>query len=349
MRYAGLTALALLFPPAAASADEGQLVATRVLEPGPHDLTLPEKLGLLEAGEQRSLAFDAPGRLAFVAAEGTDAAEGEVIVELDNDFERARLRQMELRLRQARSEYERVSRLRASKVASAKSLDEAQTLVALRTAERDAAQEQLERRVLVAPFAGVVAEIRVEPDEVVQPGEPVVSFMDLSSLRLEVGVPGYQVGSVRARQDVRVTLPALPGDEFSGVVHRVALAAKAGGNLFVVEIRLANPDERLRPGMSARARIITRSLDSALLVPVGATVERDGNRVAFFADEGRARSVSLIEAIPHGQLFVLTELPSYRELVIRGQRDLRAGDPVRVDNRVLEGAVDVGARSEVRP
>ena len=324
---------------AAAEPDEIVLVATRAVEPVPYDLTLPEKVGLLEAGEHRELAFEVPGRLAWLAEEGARVAAGDLLVELDTDLERAQLRQAALRLRDARSELKRVRGLRASKATSEKALESAHTAVELRIAERDAAQERLERRILRAPFAGVVAETRFEPGEVVSPGAAVGLFMDLSQLRLDLGVPGYQVGQVREGGRVQLTLPALPDERFLGAVHRVAPAAAEGRHLFEVEVRVENPQGRLRPGMSARARIVTRSLDAALVVPLEAAVQHEGGLVVFFVDAGgRAHSVPVGDAETSGHQLVLEEVPPYRDLVVRGQRDLGDGMRVRVDNTVLAEA-----------
>ena len=179
---------------------------------------------------------------------------------------------------------------------------------------------------------------------VVSPAAALVLFMDLSALRLEIGVPGYQITRVHEGQAVFVTSPGLKGVTFEGVVDRVALAAPEGKHLFEVEIRIANPDERLRPGMSAHARIVTRSFADALALPLEAAVERDGVTVVFFADGGRARAVSVADAILHGGRLVLGPAPAHRELIVRGQRELRDGMTVRVDNTVLEGIAHGAAR-----
>ena len=339
MRLAWLTAgIALWVFGVAVAAERITVVATQTIDPAPYDLSLPEKVGLLEAGEHRDLAFEVSGRLASRAADGASVAAGEVVAELDTALERVRLRQAKLRLREARSELRRTEGLRASRVASEKVLESAQTDVDLRAAERDAANEQLARRILVAPFDGVVAETRFDPGEVVSPGRPVVLFMDLQELRLELGVPGYQIGRVHEGASVLVTLPARPGERFEGRVRRVAPAASEGRHLFEVEVRIANPEQRMRAGMSAHARIVTDSLASALALPLVATVERNGERVVFFVEAGRAKSVSVAGATTHGDRLVLLSPPPYRVLVVRGQRDLSDGMAVRVDNTVLAGA-----------
>jgi RND family efflux transporter MFP subunit len=327
--------LAFLIPTLAHGAEPVVLVATRPVEASPYDLTLPEKVALLQAGEHRALAFEVPGRLATLALEGAAVTAGDVIAELDNVLERAQLRQAELRLREARSELTRVVGLREKKATSAKALESAQTSVGLRIAELDAAREQVERRILLAPFDGVVAETHFDPGEVVSAGTPLVQFMDLLELRLEVGVPGYQVGRVKQGARVFMTLPALPGQRVEGVVRRVAPAAAEGRHLFEVEIRVANPEQQLRPGMSAHARIVTRALATAVVLPLEASVEREGERVVFFVDGDRARAVPVAGATPQGHDLILEQAPPYRELIVRGQRDLRNDMLVRVDNTVL--------------
>jgi RND family efflux transporter MFP subunit len=332
--------LAVVVASSANAQDLAALVATRRVAPAPFDVTLPDKVGLLEAGEHRELAFQVSGRLVTLAGEGAQVAAGEPVASLDAALEKARNRQTKLRLKEARRELDRVRGLRDAGAASLKLMESAETAVLLRLAERDAAREELARRTLVAPFAGVVAETRFDPDEVVRPGATVVFFMDLVELRLEVGVPSYEVSRVTAGAPVFVTLPAFPSERFAGVVHRVAPAAAEGRHLFEVEVRVPNPKGLLRPGMGARAHIITESLAAAVVVPLEATVERDGVRVAFFVEDHRARAVSVEDAILQGDRLVLRGAPSQIELVVRGQRDLLDGTPVRVDNAILGSVPD---------
>jgi hypothetical protein len=67
-------------------------------------------------------------------------------------------------------------------------------------------------------------------------------------------------------------------------------------------------------------------------------VERNGRRVAFFVSEGRARAVSLSHAVQDGDRILIGASDISGDLVLRGQRDLRDGMRVRVDNSVLAGA-----------
>ena len=84
-------------------------------------------------------------------------------------------------------------------------------------------------------------------------------------------------------------------------------------------------------------RIVAETLPLAVAIPADLPVKRGGERVVFFADEGRATSVSVEDAILHGDMLVLVREFPQRQLIVRGHRDLQEGLPVLIDNRVLAG------------
>jgi membrane fusion protein (multidrug efflux system) len=317
--------------------DGGVVVATVTLEPAPYTVTLPDKVGVLAAATRLELSFEVSGRVELILEQGTRVVPGDVVAQLDPALEQAELRRSSLLLEDALSELKRVQGLQRSSAASDSALEAARTAVGLRRAERDSARERLDRRQLRARFAGVVADVDIEPGEVTVPGRPVARLLDFDVMKLEVGVPGRQIGFVAPGALVELLVPALPGERFEGVVEHVAPSAANGGALFEVDIRVPNGDGRLKPGMSARASIVTEVVPDALAVPVQASVLRDGVRVVFIVEDGRARRVDVTEALLHGDVLVLRDPPGAAALVVRGQHDLRDGIPVQVDGTVLDG------------
>lgn len=312
-----------------------RLVATMRLQTGPADVTIPEKVAVLLAGERRDLAFEVPGRLEFCLEEGTAVALGQVVARLDETLEKAQLLGASLRLRDSRSEERRLRGLRDAQAASAQQLEGAETRLALRRAEAVGAREQLGRRTLTSPLGGEIVATYLKAGEVATPGTRVATVMDFSWLRLELGIPGFQIGRVEKGDRVRLAIPSLGERLVEGEVRRVAGAAADGRHLFDVEVFVPNEGGKLRPGMMVGASIVTDHLPHAMGIPLEAVVEREGRKVAFFVQDGVARALSLESAIRVGnRLLSSTEIP-FDFLVVRGQRDLFDGVPVRVDNRVL--------------
>ena len=89
---------------------------------------------------------------------------------------------------------------------------------------------------MVAPFDGFVIEHLRDPGEFVAAGSPVATLIHLDTVRLEVGIPGYQISRVAVGQRVAVAVAARPTESFAGNVRKVAKAAAEGSHLFEIEL-----------------------------------------------------------------------------------------------------------------
>ncbi len=315
-------------------------VAVRSLERATYAITLPEKVGIIEAAASLTLSFEVSGTLERIMGDGASIEEGGEIAVLDTEHEAAELERAQLLLAEARRELARMRGLRKAQATSKSALDSASTAAQLRRAELDLARERLARRRLQARFSGVVADVRVDPGEVVVPGMAIARLLNFDLMQVEVGVPARQVSSIRPGARVEVVVPALGDEVLEGTVHLVPPSAEENSVLFKVEILIPNPEGRLRPGMSARARIVTREVENALVVPLEASVSRAGRRVVFFVEDEHARAISVDDAWLHGDRLVLDTAAPSQDLVVRGQHDLDDGRRVRVDNAILGDTSD---------
>jgi multidrug resistance efflux pump len=148
--------------------------------------------------------------------------------------------------------------------ASEQELELARAQVAQAEATRATLETQRGRTRLMAPRSGVVTQRFVAPGELVMPGVPVLTIIDLSQVTLTVYVPVDELGRVRLGQKVAVRVDAFPGRTFEGTVVRVADEAEFTPSatqteeervnlVFAVEARVLNPQGALKPGMPADA------------------------------------------------------------------------------------------------
>lgn len=105
---------------------------------------------------------------------------------------------------------------------------QAQSDIAAAQAERERAQAQLSEAQanrqdlqIVAPMDGTVATRSAEPGEVVAPGTPVLTIVDLSNVYLRGFVPEGDIGRVRAGQRAEVFLDSAPDRPIEAVVSRI--------------------------------------------------------------------------------------------------------------------------------
>jgi RND family efflux transporter MFP subunit len=175
--------------------------------------------------------------------------------------------------------------------------------------------------VLTAPFAGTVLARLVEPDETVAAGRPVLRLADLRHLVVELGVPEQLVGLLDVGRQLEVTVGAFHGERFAASIAEVGAAAEPGTRLFRVKLAIANPDGRLRPGMSATVRIPGAAPPpDAVLVPLSAL---RGNAATqhfsvYVVEQAvaRSRAVQVLDLI--GSEAVVTGLAAGTTVVARG-------------------------------
>jgi HlyD family secretion protein len=202
------------------------------------------------------------------------------------------------------SRYQEVSRLSGGRVPAKTEMDQAiadrdRALANLSAANANvisaraalsSAQTQRVRAVIRSPVTGVVLARQIDPGQTVAASfnTPTlfVIAQDLRQMKLEVAIDEADVGNVKEGQRATFTVDAFPGKTFPAMITRVDV----GSNLsvqdatsssstssassttaqvvsYAADLSVANPDEQLRPGMTATADIVTMEKKDVLLVP----------------------------------------------------------------------------------
>lgn len=145
-----------------------------------------------------------------------------------------------------------------------------------RQAALESAQVDLERATIRSPIDGVVIDRRVDVGQTVAASlnAPVLFIIaqDLSRIQIEARVDESDIGQIAVGQPVTFEVDAFRERQFSGEVRQVRLAAIAeqGVVTYTVVIEADNPGQRLLPGMTANASIITGDVEGVLTVPATA-------------------------------------------------------------------------------
>ena len=214
-------------------------------------------------------------------------------------------------LRRAQRNHDRIEQLFGTHIISGRQRDEVQTTLELaEIGVRDAhaelaarkaaaaqarqvlrrAEQDLEKSVVRSPSSGVVVRREVEVGSAVADiengGTVIAVIADDGRIHLLADVDENDIARVRVDQLAEVRIDAFPGELFEGHVRKVSSSGTAVGSIanFEVEIELS-PDERIRIGMSADARIEVRRHRDALIVPNAAIVRTaEGPKVRVSID-----------------------------------------------------------------
>lgn len=139
------------------------------------------------------------------------------------------------------------------------------------------AETNLKRTYLVAPFAGVVAELHAEPGEILSPGATIVDLIDDRCLYVSAPIDEIDAPSIRVGMPARVSIDAFPQRQFLAKVRRVApyvLDLEKQARTVEVEVNLTEADalKQLTPGYSADVEIILNQRDKVLWAPANAVL-----------------------------------------------------------------------------
>jgi HlyD family secretion protein len=158
-----------------------------------------------------------------------------------------------------------------------------------------AAEATLRLARLTAPFAGRVTEVLVRPGDVAAPGGRAFRVDDLSRLLVDVQVSEVDINRIQIAQAVMLTFDAIPGREYQGEVVQVALVGTSVQGVvdFTVTVELVEPDEAVRPGMTAAVNINIRQLNDVLLVPNRAVRLRDGVPQVYVLGDGQLELIRI--------------------------------------------------------
>ncbi len=219
-------------------------------------------------------------------------------------------------------------------------------------------QEELRKTTLYAPISGRVIALTAKEGEVVvsgtmnNPASIIATVADLSELLVEIDVDETDIVDVALGQPADVKVDAIPSRDYHGKVVEIGSSGferpgQADVTYFKVKILITDPDQRLRPGMSARAEIRVAVHPQALVVPVEAVVYRrplgpDGKpkegdeeiKVVFVVDNGKSAQRPVTVGIADATHVELVNGIKEGEQVITGPhrilKDLEPGDAVKI-------------------
>jgi RND family efflux transporter MFP subunit len=137
--------------------------------------------------------------------------------------------------------------------------------------------------VVKAPFDGIVTQRNVDVGALVNGGNTVLyRVAQMDKLRIYVNVPQTNASFIHQGQSAHLTVPNLPGRQFTGTVARTAMSLDPGSRTMLVEVQVSNSDGALLPGMYARVDLNSTRTDSPIVVPSDVlVVHPDGTLVAM--------------------------------------------------------------------
>jgi multidrug efflux system membrane fusion protein len=137
---------------------------------------------------------------------------------------------------------------------------------------------------LKADKAGIVTAVLAEPGQVVNAGQAVITLAHSGETEIAVAIPEQDAGFLTVGQAAKITLWAGPRASFAGKIREIAGQADAASRTYAIRIAVGDVPAIMRLGMTATVGVRIDDEAAAMVIPLGALTEADGNPVVFVVD-----------------------------------------------------------------
>lgn len=203
-----------------------------------------------------TLSAPVQGTVSFAQTrEGDVVREGQIILELDNKLEELEVARRKAVMERNRTDLEATrALLKKTKSVSREELEKKTMEYEVSVAELGIAQEQLRRRQIVAPFAGSIMELFLQPGASCESYQPLVRLVDTKQCYFVGYLDAATVAQVKLGQAVKVEVPGTP-EPVPATLAFVSPVVDSASGLTKVKALFENPSGTIRPGVAARLLI----------------------------------------------------------------------------------------------
>ncbi len=322
--------------------------------------------GYIVAQRKAAVASKTTGRLEWIGVEeGSRVAGGQIIARLENRDVEATVRQAEAALQNAKASldqskaemtdagqsFRRQKELLGQGIVSQAEYDlaearfkraAAQTVgaeagVRSANAALQGANVNLDYSLIRAPFDAVVLTKNADVGDIITPlgaaanaKAAVVTIADLASLQVEADVSESNLSQVKNGQPCEITLDALPGSRFKGVVHMIVPTADRSKASVMVKIRFLEHDARIYPEMSAKVAFLEREAlpedkKARIVVNPAAIVTSNGREGVYLVKGDRVVFAAVVRGARLGDLVEVSGLKSGERVALKPLEKLKDG------------------------
>jgi membrane fusion protein (multidrug efflux system) len=297
---------------------------------------------------------------------GQDVKKGEVLVELNDDSDRAQLQSLQASADLAATVLKRdQGQLEAQAIAQAQ-VDADQADLKSKRALVNQQQAVIDKKIIRAPFAGQLGISTIQPGQYLNPGDKIVTLQTIDPIYVDFTLPQRQVAGLSVGQSVTATSDSAPGASFGGKLSAINPKVDPSTRNLTVEATFQNPKRQLLPGMFANVAVdvgekkhyLTLPQTAITYNPYGSTVfivmtAEQAAAAARAASQGGSGAAPAPAPAASGggdlvvqqqfittgdtrgdQVAILSGLAEGQTVVTTGQVKLKNGTTVVVDNTV---------------
>jgi len=275
---------------------------------------------------------------------GRTVEAGQVLVRLDTRQERAQLAAAEAQRDLARLNLDRARGLHAEGIVAQSEYDRVSAEHKQAEARVGEIRATIARKQIRAPFSGILGIRQVNLGQYLSGGDPVVPLQAIHPIYVNFAVPQQDIAQLRVGEEVRVSVEGLAGPTPAGRITAIDSVIDEGTRNVNVQATLANPGERLRPGMFVKVNVVVGTSRSVIPLPASAISYAPYGDSVFVVEDVKGPTGETYRGVRQqfvkvgegrgDQVAVVSGVQAGAEIVTSGTFKLRNGAAVHVNNEV---------------
>jgi len=288
-----------------------------------------EVAGTVKAVEHALISSRVAGQVSRLPVEvGSRVNKGDLLVAISADEIKAKLRQAETRLAQARRNLERESKLLPAGASTAERVNTLEEQVQIAAAGEREVRAMLEYTRVRAPFNSTVTRKLIEVGDLATPGAPLLQLENSKALEVQIQVPGALAQGLKLEDPLPISIPAA-GLDLDARIREIEPTVDPETR--TTRIKLTLPARAgLRSGQFARVSLVDRRAKT-LLVPAEAISVNGQMDQVFVVEDGTAHLRLVRVGTRHGeQVEILSGLTAGDQVIIHAATQLHDGQPLKI-------------------
>lgn len=295
--------------------------------------------GRTEESRKVTLRAETAGPIIDVlATEGSVVETDDVIARQSVEDRNARLSEATALVKQREIEFRAATELAKKGFRSGTKLAEARAQLDAARARAKSMRIDISRTTIKAPFRGVLETRYVEKGDYVQAGDQIASIVDLEPVLAVGSASERDIGAITIGEPGKVTF--IDGNTAEGKIRFIASVADPDTRSFRIELEIANPDHRIRAGLTGKLALPLPAIKAHVLSPAVLTLADDGRigvRIVDAEDIVRFKPVAILSDSAEG--IWVSGLEDNQRLITVGHEYVRAGQKVRaIDEKAVTGS-----------
>lgn len=289
-------------------------------------------IGVLKPYETAKLSSEEGGIITYIGKDkGNYARKGEVVIKLLKDQDYATYEQMQAQYNLAKDNFDRISNLYSQGAATEQQYTNSKLQLDVAEKSKNIYEVRLRKGTIVSPINGIVDAKLMSVGEMSSPGTPILSIVDVSRLKVNVGIPEKYMTYISKGKKLNITFDVFPDEIYKGVVSYISPVINASSRTFDIEMVIKNPGGKLKPEMSANIILSKETISDAIVLTQDQFVDNVEEQFVFVLQGDIAKKKKITLGGRNGNNVIITEgIEAGETLITEGYEFVSDGDKVHV-------------------